>query len=155
MSHIVDLAVSSLPIWRGSRTSTGERRGFRSQTHTLPRTARLSWHGSYIGEFASWNSSISTPRTTLAFFIFGSDLFRILRKSTRDVRACLSMAVMRSPFRKPSSSARLAGAENAKRIGGLHQRSAEDCGRPFAPRDRGESFKFSRQTGLVLWENRG
>ena len=58
----------------------------------------------------SLNSTASTPRITSTLFIFGSGLYRILRISTRDVTACLSIAVTRSPFRKPSSSDRLPAA---------------------------------------------
>ena len=38
----------------------------------------------------------------------------------------------------PSLKRAEAGAERAERSGGLHKRSAEDWGKPFAPRDRAE-----------------
>src|ERR1700733_791440 len=79
----------------------------RYQPRLLPRSTSVRWQRSYIDELVSLNSSFSTPRTTLTFFVFGSDLFRILRRSTRDVTACLSMAVTKSPFRKPSPFSRL------------------------------------------------
>src|SRR5271156_5854298 len=79
----------------------------RYQSSRLTRRAPASRNSSYIDEFVSLNSIFSTPRTTLTFFILGSDLFKILRRSTRDATACLSMAMTRSPFRKPRSSARL------------------------------------------------
>src|SRR5579859_5779650 len=49
-----------------------------------------------------------------------------------------------------------AGVERAKRSGGLHKRSAEDCGKPLAPRDRGRApertlhlrYEIDRRHGL-------